>query len=363
MSSLFNGFTTPPGAGDAIKVTHGIDQATRSGWMQADIDFATAKPANIFNLAGISLTLNSGRIRATSRVDAAVGGPAPRQRTNGSIEGDWFIQAGSFAVVNITSSVLSFDAEGKIHFQVTPAQVVLQPPLDFISRLLEPFQTDKDGFKVSITAGVRSSLVLPLPNIQAGSFGIANLTLGFLFEVLILPKFTIRTALQLARPDRPFTLTIFILGGAGSVQLAVAYTPDNGEFLTTLTVSLYASASLAVSLGPVSGGVYVYAGVEVNFTASNRGANSFSFTLRILFVGEVSLLGFISVGMSLSPEAEYQSGNNLIGRGSVSFHIKIGWFISINVDASVQYSFGSGQSSSQSSTQVSGAAADYAQMF
>jgi hypothetical protein len=109
--------------------------------MQADIDFATGKPANIFDLAGISLTLNSGRIRATSRVEAALGGPAPRQRTSGSIEGDWFIQAGSFAIVNIKSSVLSFDAEGKIHFQVTPAQVVLQPPLDFVSRLLEPFQT------------------------------------------------------------------------------------------------------------------------------------------------------------------------------------------------------------------------------
>jgi hypothetical protein len=75
------------------------------------------------------------------------------------------------------------------------------------------------------------------------------------------------------------------------------------------------------------------------------------------------LLGFIDVGLSLSLEAEYRGNNNLMGRGSVNFHIKIGWFLTIEVNASVQYEFGSGQSSSSSSQQISGAAADYANMY
>jgi hypothetical protein len=240
----------------------------------------------------------------------------------------------------------------------------MQPPLDFLARLLEPFQSSKDGFKVAITAeGVRTSLVLPIPNIQAGSFGIANLTLGFLFEILILPKFMIRTALQLGKRDRPFTITVFILGGAGSVQLAVSYLPEKGVFTTSLSVAIYASASLAISLGPISGGVYAYAGVEVDYACSSTGASNLSITLRILFMGEVCLLGFLSVGLGMSLEAEYRGGTNLIGRGSVNYSIKIGWFLTIEVHASVQYEFGSGQSSSTQDQQISGAAADYAGMF
>jgi hypothetical protein len=363
LENLFRSFPTPPNAPDGIKVTHGSDAASRSAWMQADIDFASAAPAHIFDLAGISLTLNSGRITAKSRIDATLG-ESPRQRTSGEIRGDWFIKAGSFAVVNIKSSTLRFDEEGRIHFDVSPAQVQMQPPLDFLARLLEPFQSSKDGFKVAITAeGVRTSLVLPIPNIQAGSFGIANLTLGFLFEILILPKFMIRTALQLGKRDRPFTITVFILGGAGSVQLAVSYLPEKGVFTTSLSVAIYASASLAISLGPISGGVYAYAGVEVDYACSSTGASNLSITLRILFMGEVCLLGFLSVGLGMSLEAEYRGGTNLIGRGSVNYSIKIGWFLTIEVHASVQYEFGSGQSSSTQDQQISGAAADYAGMF
>jgi hypothetical protein len=363
LENLFRSLPTPPNAPDGIKVTHGSDASSRSAWMRTDVDFSSTEPANIFDLAGISLTLKSGRITATSRVDATLG-ESPRQRSSGAIQGDWFIKVGSYGVVNIKSSTLRFDEEGRIHFEVSPAQVQMQPPLDFLARLLEPFQSSKDGFKVAVTAeGVRTSLVLPIPNIQGGSFGIANLTLGFLFEVLILPEFTIRTALQLGKPERPFTITIFILGGAGSVQLAVSYVPKTGVFSTYLDVALYASASLAISLGPISGGIYAYAGIAVTYSASSNGASNLYFALRLLFVGEVTLLGFIDVGLSLSLEAEYRGNNNLIGRGSVNFHIKIGWFLTIEVNASVQYEFGSGQSSSSSSQQISGAAADYANMY
>lgn len=363
LDRLFKGLRAPGNADHGVRVTHGIDESTRTAWLQADVDTQLGDSARVFEIAGVRLTLKRGRFRATSRIEARPGEP-PRQQSRGSIQGDWAIDVGGMAIADLTACTLRFDEAGAIHFDVTPAQVKLQPPLDFLSRLFEPFNNGNKGFSIAISPqGVRVLLMLPLPDMQGGTFGVAHLSLGFLFELLILPKFMIRTGLMLSRREKPFTLTVFVLGGAGSLLFGVTYVPDTGEFITTLNVALYASASIAISLGPISGGIYAYVGVTVDYTSSSRGASSLYFGLRILFVGEVCLLGFISVNITLGLEAVYKGGNNLLGRGFISLSIKVCWCLTITVDAAVEYEFGSGESSSSSSTQIQTAADEYLAMF
>jgi hypothetical protein len=363
LDGLFRHQRMSAAANQGLRVTHGVDENSRSGWLQVDADVPFQQPITMLDIAGLRLDIGRARFRATARVDAQLGEP-PRQRTRGSIRGDWQLSAGGRPLVELYDSTLEFDEGGRITFDVTPARVRLKPPLDFLSRILEPFSSSKSGLRVAVTpTGVVTTLALPIPNVQAGSFGIANLSLGLMFAVDISPQFRLRAAVAIADEDRPFTLTVFVLGGAGHFRTSLMYRPSDGLFTTEVSIAIYASASLAISLGVVSGGIYAYFGVAVTYVATNQSGGSLTVTLRILFVGEVCLLGFLSIGLTLGLEASYGDDNDLIGRGFVRCSIKIGWFITINVDAAVQYSFGKGTSSSQSSSDIQTAADNYVDLF
>ena len=362
LSHLFRAIRMPSMANEGVRVTQGIDEATRSGWLESDVDVSYQESLPVFDLAGVRLMLLRARFKATIRLDVVLG-QQPRQRTFGSIRGDWSLTAGGFDLVELNDCTLEFDEGGHIRFHVTPAKVRLKPPLDFLSDLLAPFGGSDNGFHVSISpAGVQTTLYLPVPNIQAGSFGVSNLVLGFLFGLDIVPEFRIRTSLMIGRPTRPFTLTIFILGGAGYFSFSLTYVPRTGELIMEASIAIFASASLAISLGPISGGIYAYFGIAIDYLTSNKGASNLTVTLKIMFVGEVTLLGFISVGLTLGLDASYDSQKNLTGRGYVSLHIKIGWFIDISVNADISYTFGKGTSTS-SSAQIQTAADNYVDMF
>lgn len=362
LSRLFRAVRLPSMANEGVRVTHGLDEATRSGWLEVDVNVTYQQKLTVFDIAGVRLELLRANFTATTRVEFALGQQA-RQRASGAIRGDWSLTAGGFALVDFKDCTLQFDEGGHIRFDVSPTKVRLKPPLDFLSDLLEPFGGSKNGFHVAVTpSGVQTSLFLPVPNIQAGSFGIANLVLGFTFGLDILPKFRLRSALSIGRPDHPFTFTVFILGGAGYFSYGLSYTPATGELGMALSVAIYASASLAISLGVISGGIYAYFGIQVDYETSNRGGSNLAVTLKLIFTGEVCVLGFITVGLTMGLEAGYDSQRNLTGRGYVSISIKIGWFIDITVNADISYTFGKGTTTS-SSTSIQTAADSYVDMF
>ncbi|HTV01821.1 MAG TPA: hypothetical protein VMF13_14835, partial [Luteitalea sp.] len=363
LDGLFRNLRLPSAANEGLRVTHGLDEGSRSAWLQVDADVPFQQPITMLDIAGLRLDVGRARFRATARMEAQLG-QSPRQRTRGSIRGDWQLSAGGRPLVELHDCTLEFDEGNRITFDVSPARVRLKPPLDFLTRLLEPFSSSKNGLRVAVKpTGVVTTLSLPIPNVQAGSFGIANLSLGLLFAVDVMPQFRLRAAVAVADENRPFTLTVFVLGGAGHFRTALAYRPSDGLFSTEVSVAIYASASLAISLGVVSGGIYAYFGVVVTYAANNRSGGSLTMTLRILFVGEVCLLGFLSIGLTLGLEASYGEGNELIGRGFVRCSIKIGWFITINVDAAVQYNFARSSGSSSSSSEIQTAADQYVDLF
>jgi hypothetical protein len=363
LDGLFQSIRMPSTSTDQVKVTQGIDQATRSGWLQVDANVPyDGTPLPVFNIAGVSLTLLNARFVATARVDAVLG-QQPTEHISGSISGNWALNAGGFALAQFNDAVLRFDDGGHIAFNISPANVQLGAPLDFLSDILAPFDGSDSGFHLAVTpTGIQTTLFLPVPDVQAGTFGIANLVFGFLFGLDIIPKFRIRTALMVGKPEWPFTLSVFILGGAGYLSTALTYIPADKDLAMDLTIGIFASASLAISFGFLSGGIYAYFGIEVDFHTSTVSGSNLTIVLKIIFDGEVDVLGFITIGLTLGLSASYDSDHNLTGEGFVSISISIGWFISINISASVSYTFGKGTTTtSQSSIQAS--AGDYTDMF
>lgn len=341
LDGLFPSLKMPSMSSDRVKVTHGINPETRSGWMKVKVDVPfEGQPVTVFSMAGVNLRLLQARFEAEIQIESAEGQP-PRQMVKGSITGDWDLQVGGFPVAVFAKCSLIFEEGGKIRFDISPDRVKLQQVLAFLSDLIKKFGYSDQGFSVAITpTGIRTVLDLPLPDVQAGAFGIANLNLGLAFGIEIPGEFRLSTQLSVGRRDAPFTLTIFILGGAGYFELDVSYTPRTKALSSTVNIGIFAAASLAIALGPIKGGIYAYFGITVQYTASSHSAGRLTIGLLLLFRGEVRVLGIVTVSLTLALEALYTPGGGLVGRGRVSLKIKICWCITISVSAQVEYRFG-----------------------
>ena len=146
---------------------------------------------------------------------------------------------------------------------------------------------------------------------------------------------------NLARREAPFSLTIFILGGGGFFETEADYTPGNGAITCKADLGITVSASLAIALGPIKGGVYVYLGITATFSS---GQNS-SLTMGVIFLlhGEVSVLSIVSASITLLLEANYYNGS-LIGHGRLTISIKICWCFTLNVNEEVTWHLAGGSS-------------------
>ena len=231
----------------------------------------------------------------------------------------------------------------------TPDQIRAFSPTDF------PTSPDS-GLTLGLLpeGGVQAVLNLPLPDIQGATFGIANLKLGALLALRIHDQlldsttspFSIALGFSLGRCETPFTLTIFVLGGAGAIDVQARYAPSSQQLLCVVSITLAANTSLSVALGPIRGGVYVYFRVIVDFNYRPGSSSTFSMGIMLLMRGQVSVLGIVSACISLTLRAEYSNGK-LLGRGQLSISIKICWCFSIEVHTEVSYQVGAGSGSAR----------------
>jgi hypothetical protein len=120
---------------------------------------------------------------------------------------------------------------------------------------------------------------------------------------------------------------------------------SGGKIIGSINIGIAASASLAISLGPIDGSVSIYFGLFATLQIGNGGG--FQLGIMLLIDGRVNLLGIVDADISLLLEAEYSSGGGLTGRGVLSVSIKICWCFTLDVHTGVQYSFGAAASPSQ----------------
>jgi hypothetical protein len=340
---LFPNIRLPDLAKDGIRVSQKVDAKTRTAQVRLDVDvpFEKGRPVQVFSLAGITLTLFNARLVAKIDILTSLNEP-PRTVAEGEISGNWEIKLGGYAVAEIVNTALRFNQTGQVRFNVSPENIRLKQVLQFISDFLQRLTASDSGFSIRILPdGVESSLSLPVPDMQGAAFGIANLHVGFTLALYFRNgQFLFSTGLFAGRKSAPFTITIFILGGAGWLETDLSYYPSTGTFQTRVSIAILASASLAISLGPISGGIFAYFGITVEFTGSSGRPGSLTVGVVIMFIGKVSLLNLISIDLGLILQAEYRTGGGLIGRGTVYAKVKIGWCFTLKVRKSVEYRFG-----------------------
>lgn len=348
LDSLFSGLTVPDVASDNIHISHKVDPQTLRAALDIVINFPIAQSeTTLFSIGPATVSVENCVFAAQVHVAGGAGQSVTRT-SSGSITADWHVSIAGTEIIEFVATALTFDESGHLHFDIEPARVRLAAVLEFLAEFLQGIGLG-GGFSLNLLpTGIQCILSLPFPDMSFGAFGITNLSLGCLFELEILPTFAITVGANLGSETMPFALTIFILGGAGWFESSLTYTPSTGQLQANISIGILASAILSISLGPISGGVYIYFGITAGFQTPGSGL---SLGILLLIQGRVSLLGIIDADITLMLEAEYTSGGGLVGRGEVDVSIKICWCFTLSVHQSVQYTFGS--SSSNSSQAVS----------
>lgn len=368
LDGLFPGLRMPAIANDNVKVTHGVDPQSRRAWVQADVGVPVNEPTNVFSTGPIALRLLRSRFQARARVEATLDGP-PRQTVSGKITGDWQISVLSTPIVLFRDTALIFE-DGRLRFDLSPDKVELTAALRFLADLMKKIGYSEGGFSVrlleegGLPVGVQSVLDLPLPDMAAGAFAVTSLRLGSTFTLRVRPAaggidFHLSTTFNLGRKEAPFALAIAILTGGGWLEAEASYAPRTNQLATRVSVGVVAGGSLAFAFGPVRGGVYLFFGIEAEFASRSGagGGQSLNIAILLLVRGEVQIFGFISVGIHLLLQAQYQQSGRLIGTGTLSLSIKISWFVTIRVRTSVRYEFAKG-SGGGSQNELAAAEAD-----
>ncbi len=340
LANLFPSVRLPslPNAGDNVHVTHGADPQSQRAWLDAAVDLRLPDPAGIFALGPLALRVVDAHLEATVHIEVAK--DASSTRSSGSITGQWEVLFGGMTLVTFVDTALTFDETGHLHFGISADRVRLAAALGFLTDALKAFGPPGSGLSIGMlpAGGVRCTLDLPIPPVQAGTFGISNLRLGAELSLLMAdarcPGLGIGVGFSVARHDAPFNLAVCILGGSGYIEATALYGPFNQYIESTVDIGIYASASLGISLGPINGFVYVGFGVTAQYRSNGAGLNA---GINVLVRGGVTVLGFIDALVCLSLSGTYRSDGTVVARGQLSISIRISWLFTLNIDEELEY--------------------------
>jgi hypothetical protein len=339
LEHLFTGLKLPNLSSEHVKITHGLDVQTRRAFVRADVDVPIAERATVFTFGPLSLQLPSARFTAATVIETNADGRVSR-RANGRISGAWQLVISNTALVEFEGTELFFDDGGGIRFSIDPKRIKLPGVMAFLTKAMESFSGKDDGLSFGLTPDAfRCLFSLPVPDVQLGAFGMSNIRLSAAVALKFAPQFAIGLDFGIARKEAPFALTIFILGGGGFLRITSTYTPASRKFDGEIELAITVSASLAIALGPIKGGVYVYFGI----TAHYQSGTGLDFGVLFIVRGEVNVLGIASACIVLMLQATYNSQTNaLVGVGGLSIRIKICWCFTLEVDQDVTYTLASG---------------------
>jgi hypothetical protein len=336
LGGLFSGVKLPEIANQNIIVTHGWDPQARRAWLESDVNVPISTRMVVFQAGFFAFSLSDATFRAHSKIEN--NGAQIQQTTSGSIKGKWSMELSeSNSLISFVDTALIFDETGKLQFKFNPANVKLADALQSISSLVQSFSDPQSGFTYgTVPGGVKCKFALPVPDTSGLTSGMTGLSFSTSLELSYKSSFDITLTVGVSSKDRPFNFAIFILGGCGYLSASVTYHIDTKTFdPLALDLAIGCSASLAIALGPISGGVYAQFAIELQNSGNGFRAGAF-----FQITGHVSLLGMVSIDIVLRLEATYADGI-MTATGHISYEIKLFMF-SISVSTDVSMRLGSG---------------------
>ncbi len=338
LEDLLGNTAFPTDQKDAVRITHGIEPASRLAWVQCDVAMPLTRDVPLFQLAPIELWMGAPefhgadpRRRLCERRCAADGRGldplalvAPRRRAG---RGHHSRRCGAVRPVR-PAQLRDRRAEHRgPRGLALPHGAARRRQARGDTGVVIDLLREGEG----LPYGVRARLGLALPAIQSGAFSISNLSIQCFLEIAMRKGFEIAAGFSLASKDRPFNLSVLFLGGGGWLTVGAHYRPFEHTLSASLSIGIAAGASLPFDIGVASGSVYFLVSLGVEW--SNGSSGGLTILLRAALSGELQILGLISVSVIIALEARYQSGGALLCVGAIRVKIKICWFINIDLSA------------------------------
>jgi hypothetical protein len=207
-------------------------------------------------------------------------------------------------------------------------------PLEFVNELRKiiPSNGFSDPPGLSVTpSGIAASYSVNIPSLSVGIFALEHLSLGAGF-VLPFDAKSAEVRFNFAERQRPFSLTVSLLGGGGFFAIGVGT-----EGVREIEAALEFGAALSINLGVASGSVEIKAGVYFHWqTASVELAG------YVRLHGELSVLGLISASLTFNLQLAYlkADGKSVVwGEATVEVEIDV-LFLSFSVSVKCRREFG-----------------------
>jgi hypothetical protein len=184
-------------------------------------------------------------------------------------------------------------------------------------------------------AGLELGYTLGVPTVGVGAFTLQNLSLSAGLSLPLGGTDSTKLALAFAERHNPCIVTYSALGGAAFLGVTVGL-----EGLQALEGSIEFGGAIALNLGVASGGVALMAGVYYSHTASPATGDSLAGFVRC--IGELDVLGLISISAQFFLELSYKSGPDRVsGTASLTVEVEV-LFFSESVTVTVQREFAKG---------------------
>lgn len=336
---------------DNVKVTHGFDKASLTGWAKATAFSNLPARSDIFALGPLKLAALNSRFSASADLSVGVDGKTTRS-AKGEIVGDWELAFGGQALVTLEQTRLFFEDGSGIDIDIDPRKVKLDRAIKFLSDLIKSYSEPGSGFFLELIpeGGVAARLQLPMPPLSFGAFSVWGLSFNAAFELHLTPSsggkgnFAIGTKLALGSKIQPFILRVWILVGGGWLETEAKYFPRTGAVDSRVSLGLTAGLGLDFAFGPCRGYVFAMLGAYAEFE-SKGGGSQLSIAVIFLVRGGIVILGRFNIGLYLLLELIYREDGSLIGRGTIEVTFKICWCLKITVRQSVTYHLTGGSSS------------------
>lgn len=337
-----------------VKLSHGFDRQSRTAHVEARVDdLSLGRDITLFSFGPFACRLARANLYAYQRVSSTLNGETEK-KDEGRLTGDWELRFSGQPLVTFRRATLEC-INGSIRMDLDPSRLEMSQLLQSISDLCSAY-SGEDGFVCGVETKLPNSvrahcrLNLELPPVESGTFAISNLWLGAFFGLSVVNEngvsgFTIEAALNLSSREKPFALIIFILGGSGWFKLGARYFVPFKEgkprLAVDLDVGMGAAAGLGINLGFLRGSVMVSLALNMRASIDTQSKRKYlSFAIVLSFAGHVSVLGIISIDLSILLAVRYETGGGLVGEGRVQLRIKICWCFKIEIDRSFQYRFG-----------------------
>ncbi len=352
---------------EATTIETKTDPKTMTGFVDAKIcNLRLGSDSTIFSFGPIALRLRKPVLEAHARMERTRDGSINRTST-GKIIADWemSLQGQKLLMFRQTEVVCK---DGKVKVDLDPSKLELSSVMQALADMAQTYETEDDGFRYGLIQDLPKKieafceLNIKLPPVEAGTFAVTNLSFGAFLRIRLgakddpdnasLPdlkttELSIASGLNLANEKAPFSIIVFILGGCGWFEVSAKYSIGLSNDQTSLTIdvsiAIGAAAFLGINLGFLRGSVMVSLAVEVKASLIKQSNGQNSRTVRwsivLTFSGRCSVIGLISVSLTIVLAIRYSSGGGMTGTGRVSISIRICWCVKIKVERSFTYRF------------------------